>query len=156
KVSKQDKDKKRLLKEFREENNQRDELDEYHKIIYSTDKALEHLNKFNREYKFVYSITHDSKGHEKQKEDRVYNYEKLQKKMDSGKKARDEIFRQLEEEGLLNEKDYEEADKIFAIEPTEVKILNDNLKKMKSKLTKEVVNSALKNTKSGKYADLFD
>lgn len=120
KVSKKDKDIKRLKKQYDKEANQREELDDYHRIIYSKDKKLEHLNKYNKEYKFVYRISHDTKGHAELREDRISYYENLQKKMEEGKKSRDEIFRQLEEEGLITEKDYGDDNTIGTMEPSEI------------------------------------
>ncbi len=150
KTNKEDKDSEKLGLEFDQERNKRVEQEDLNEIIYSRDKKLEHLNRYNKEYRYVYTISDDTKEHVQLKEDKISYYQKLQQKMETGRKTRDDLIKQMTQDNDDNDDNDQNNDRILTMEPEEIDILKDNLKELPSELTNEVIKSALKYAKDSK------
>lgn len=73
------------------------------KIIYSTTKLSEHKKKFEYNHKYKYRISHDSKGHEEMKKDKINYYKHEQQKEEENKEKIDNIVETLINQGVFNE-----------------------------------------------------
>lgn len=100
-VTKEDHDGKKAEENFESYANNREKHNNELKVIYSTSKQNEHKKEFDYKHVYKYRIPHDSKDHEKLKQDKIRYYKEQQKNEEAGKEQLNSL-QKLIEDGIFD------------------------------------------------------
>lgn len=128
-ITKDDKDEKKTKEQYQSYEATREKHDGELKVIYSNSKLNEHKKDFEYKHVYKYRIPHDSKDHEKLKQDKIKYYKEQQKKEESGKEQLsslqklidDGIFDKDEVNEIANTREVKVNDAINSINTTKSK-----------------------------------
>lgn len=127
-VTKEDKDGRKAEENFKSYETNREKHNNELKVIYSTSKLNEHKKEFDYKHVYKYRIPHDSKDHEKLKQDKIKYYKEQQKKEEAGKEQLNSL-QKLIDDGIFDKDELGDFTVTKEVKINNIDTNNDNKSK---------------------------